>query len=193
MFAYCINNPVIMIDITGQYCVAIMDDDGNLLNDWLIEGASSGGYSATGNYIGPGSAYYNYSVRSLTAAYDARLGSYYSSPVSAGISHTSSYCVAGAVQVVDSMARNNSYSPKTTNSKVFAEDKKNTPDQDAVLQLAKEYKKTGMSLSEANTMWEWAQEYGLTGKRYHGPQTDSYLDGKQPHIKINGKHINIYD
>ena len=104
MFAYCMNNPVIMIDITGQYCVAIMDDDGNLLNDWLIEGASSGGYSATGNYIGPGSAYYNYSVRSLTAAYDARLGSYYSSPVSAGISHTSSYYVSGAVHVVDSMA-----------------------------------------------------------------------------------------
>ena len=113
LYAYCENNPVIMIDITGQYCVAIMDDDGNLLNDWILEGASSGGYKAAGNYVGPGSSYYNYSVRSLTAAYDARLGGYHSNSVSSGITNTGYYFVPGAVSVTDDMAAQNNikYTP----------------------------------------------------------------------------------
>ena len=71
--------------------------------------------------------------------------------------------------------------------------KKFTPDQDAVIQLAKEAHQNGISRGEADILWSWAQEYGLTGKRYHGPKFDSYLGGKQFHMKINGMHINIFD
>ena len=71
--------------------------------------------------------------------------------------------------------------------------KKFTTDQDAVIQLAKEAHQNGISRGEADILWSWAQEYGLTGKRYHGPKFDSYLGGNQFHMKINGMHINIFD
>ena len=68
-----------------------------------------------------------------------------------------------------------------------------TKDQTAVIQLAKEYKKTGISMDEAKILWEWADEYGLsTYKRAnHMPKFDKYLNGTQLHIKINGIHINV--
>ena len=70
---------------------------------------------------------------------------------------------------------------------------KNTPDQNAVIQLAKEAKKSGLSRTDADILWSWAEETGLSKLHsYHSPKYDSYLGGTQLHIKINGMHINIF-
>ncbi|HBL85010.1 MAG TPA: hypothetical protein DDZ99_08975, partial [Clostridiales bacterium] len=61
----------------------------------------------------------------------------------------------------------------------------NNADQDAVIQLAKEYKR-GISEEDANTLWGWAMEYGVSG---HCPGYDSYKYGY--HMKINGIHMKI--
>ncbi len=59
--------------------------------------------------------------------------------------------------------------------------------QQAVISLAKEYRH-GTSLSNAEILWSWAEEYNLTG---HGPKYDSYQNGKVKHIQIVGIHVNI--
>ena len=72
--------------------------------------------------------------------------------------------------------------------------KRNTPDQEALIKIAKEGKKTGVSRNEADIMWGWSEELGLSGLRnYHPPKYDSYMGGKQFHMKINGMHINIFE
>ena len=71
-----------------------------------------------------------------------------------------------------------------------------TPDQQAVIDLGREaYKNGGISASEADILWEWAQEYGLSVQKtkYHKPMFDSYKNGQVKHIKIHGKHIDILD
>ena len=100
MFAYCGNNPVMYVDYTGQLSVANIDDR-NFLDDWILDGASVGGYG--GGYLGSGSAYHNYAVYSGTSTYNAGVGGYYSRPVSSGVLNTSYYYVPGAVFVTDSM------------------------------------------------------------------------------------------
>ena len=71
---------------------------------------------------------------------------------------------------------------------------KNTLEQTAVIQLAKEFKSTGLSRIDANILWDWTEETGLSNlNNYHAPKFDSYLGGTQYHMKINGKHINIFD
>ena len=118
LFAYCENNPVNMLDTTGQYCVDIMDNDGNPFNDWM-DLVGQGGGGAKAGYYGPGTAYYNYQVRMGTAAYDARLGGYHSLGLSSAMINPNYYCVSGAVSVTDSMATNSGgnqtkYSTKST-------------------------------------------------------------------------------
>ena len=104
LFAYCGNNPVNRFDPTGNYYEDFWNNYGDPLDYWFLEGAGEGGKGATGNYFGYGTAYYNYSVYSRTAAYDAYLGGYYSSPVSSGVLNTSYYYVYGAISVTDGMA-----------------------------------------------------------------------------------------
>ena len=57
---------------------------------------------------------------------------------------------------------------------------RNTPDQDAVIQIAKEYKKIGMDKVDAEIMWSWIEETGLNiyTKAYHPAKFDSYQGGK---------------
>jgi RHS repeat-associated protein len=43
LFVYCENTPVTRVDPSGDYSVAIKDDDINPLNDWLFEGGVAGG------------------------------------------------------------------------------------------------------------------------------------------------------
>lgn len=51
-----------------------------------------------------------------------------------------------------------------------------------------------MNKAEADIIWEWVEEMGLSGlKNFHPPKFDSYLGGSQYHIKINGMHINIFE
>ena len=70
---------------------------------------------------------------------------------------------------------------------------RNTPDQDALIKIAKEVKRSGVTHQEADILWEWTKEVGLSGlKNYHAPKYDNYLGGTQFHLKINGMHINIF-
>lgn len=61
-------------------------------------------------------------------------------------------------------------------------------DQQAVLDLAKEYR-SGISGSEAQTLWAWAQEYGISG---HGPMSGHGTMWQGWHIKIKNIHIPIF-
>lgn len=70
---------------------------------------------------------------------------------------------------------------------------KNTADQDAVIQLAKDAKKSGRSRADADILWSRAKETGLSElNKNHPPMYDRYLGGTQLHIKINGMHLNIF-
>ncbi len=67
---------------------------------------------------------------------------------------------------------------------------KNTPNQNAVIQLAKE-NKNGLSLDDAKILVEWAKEYGLNN---HGPMTHPNRSGIwsfTEHVKIFNEHIPI--
>ena len=77
MFAYCNNNAVTSIDPAGNFSYTFLGDSDDDLDYWVLEGAGAGGYGATINYFGYGTSYYNYSVYSSTAAFDAYLGGYY--------------------------------------------------------------------------------------------------------------------
>ena len=66
--------------------------------------------------------------------------------------------------------------------------KKFTPDQQAVLDLAKE-NKNGLSSQNAQTLWEWAQEYEISG---HGPMSGHGKLWQGWHIKIKNTHISIF-
>lgn len=67
---------------------------------------------------------------------------------------------------------------------------KNTPDQDAVIKIAKEYK-NGITRTDANTLVGWAKEYGLN---HHYPtihEGGRGIWGVVEHIKIFNIHIPI--
>ena len=97
MFAYCDNNPVMRYDSAGEFSTAIMGDDGNLLNDWILEGAGAGGHGGSGNYFGSGTAYYNYSVYSDTAAYNAYHSTHY-------LSYSNSSCISSTSAIINNAA-----------------------------------------------------------------------------------------
>ena len=66
------------------------------------------------------------------------------------------------------------------------------PNQQAVLSLAKEYK-NGLTLSGAQTLVDWANEYGISN---HGPMTHPQRDGRwstTTHINIRNLHIPILE
>ena len=72
--------------------------------------------------------------------------------------------------------------------------KRFSPNQQAVIELGKDaYKNGGIRASEADILWEWAEEYGLSVQKtkYHMPQFDRYKGGKVKRIKIHGYHIDI--
>ncbi len=101
LFIYCENNPATRVDPSGDYSVDIKDDDGNPLNDWLLNGGEGGG---TVYYTGPGSAYYNYAVYTSTCTYNAMIGGYHYNG-SRGIGgNTADFATGGYVSVTDSMA-----------------------------------------------------------------------------------------
>jgi hypothetical protein len=60
--------------------------------------------------------------------------------------------------------------------------------------MAKEYKRTGITKKDADALWELTEYTGLNKRaNCHAPMFDSYLGGKQLHLKIKGMHINIID
>ena len=96
LFAYCENNPVTREDPNGKgwFC-----EDIDLDEDDLMERGGGGS-----NYCGPGSSYYNYYVRTRTAAADAYYGGYYSPGLTSAMKSLGSFYVSDAVSVTDSMA-----------------------------------------------------------------------------------------
>ena len=69
---------------------------------------------------------------------------------------------------------------------------KNTPDQQAVIDLAKEHK-AGVTRDEADILVEWAKEYGIN---YHEPMIHhgrGGIWGLVEHIKIFNIHIPIIE
>ena len=63
-----------------------------------------------------------------------------------------------------------------------------SPDQQAVLELAEE-NKNGLSMKDAETLWDWAQEYGISG---HGPKSGHGKMWQGWHIKIKNYHMPIF-
>ena len=69
-----------------------------------------------------------------------------------------------------------------------------TQDQQDLLSMAKEYKRTGINKADADALWELTEYTGLDKRSScHAPKFDRYMGGKQLHLKINGMHINIFD
>ncbi len=69
---------------------------------------------------------------------------------------------------------------------------RNTPDQEAVINIAREYK-NGISRADANTLVGWADEYGLN---FHYPTTHPGRSGmwsEVEHIKVFNLHIPVID
>ena len=69
--------------------------------------------------------------------------------------------------------------------------KRNTPDQDALIQIAKEHKR-GVSEAEANILVEWAEELGV---KTHLPETHPNRSGIWSytlHIVIRNLHIRVF-
>ena len=81
--------------------------------------------------------------------------------------------------------------PKSTPKLTKSTGVKNTPDQNAVIQLAKENRK-GLSMENAKTLVEWAKEYNLPGN----PRIDMGHPGivsQSPHAHIGPvNHIPIF-
>ena len=67
-------------------------------------------------------------------------------------------------------------------------------DEQALISMAKEYERTGISKEDADVLWELVEYVGRDKmKKYHAPKYDSYMQGTQLHLKINGMHIIIFD
>lgn len=65
------------------------------------------------------------------------------------------------------------------------------PNQQALIELAKEIRKSGANLDDARTMVKWANEYGINN---HGPMIHTGRSGfwsETQHIKIFKYHIPI--
>ena len=64
--------------------------------------------------------------------------------------------------------------------------KQNTPDQGAVIDIAKEAKRKGISAEDAETLKGWAKEYGVRS-RPEGSTSESHPNrphGSKPHIHV---------
>jgi hypothetical protein len=66
------------------------------------------------------------------------------------------------------------------------------PDQEALIQLAKEAKRTGATPEQAETLLKWAKEYDLKGLDHTGATDAAHWLGGRPHIHIGGvRHIPV--
>ena len=156
------------IDITGFYDLDC--DDADPIDDELVheEGGRCACNTANNANSGHAKAPNSSSINNYSDSRSGRPGSM----------HSSSYGGAGS-----------SLHGGTGSSS----SKRFTPDQQAVIELAKASKSTGLSASEAEILYGWAQEYGIPG---HGPMIHHGRSGKWGHtlhIKIMNYHISIND
>ena len=111
MYAYCLNNSVMRIDVGGYVSKKHMSDD--FMDDY--------GISAMGGRIGGGfgsdiyydsTAYGTYTIRSINATYDANLSGYFYGGVSSSIVNPSYYIVPRAQTVGDDTATSSAAIPR---------------------------------------------------------------------------------
>ena len=69
--------------------------------------------------------------------------------------------------------------------------KRNTPDKDALIQLAKRYKR-GFSEAEANILVEWAKELGFDTHLPETPPNRSGIWSYTLHIVIENLHVRVF-
>ena len=63
----------------------------------------------------------------------------------------------------------------------------------AFFEIVKEAEQTGIDSIDAEILWDWTKEMGFDAYRNsHSAKFDKYQGGKQFHMKIYGKHINIF-
>ena len=70
--------------------------------------------------------------------------------------------------------------------------KRNTPDQDALIQIAKEHKR-GVSEAEANILAEWAEELGFNTHPPMDHPNRSGIWSYTLHIVIENLHIRVFE
>jgi hypothetical protein len=71
-------------------------------------------------------------------------------------------------------------------------DKKHTPDQEALSDLAKEKERKGITNDEADNLLEWADEYDFPARDDRGKDHWNAKDGVD-HIHLGPKHIPVID
>lgn len=175
MFAYCGNNPVTRIDPTGK----LFEYNINFEDDFYLEGAGSGGFGASDNYSGYGTAYYNYSVNSSVASYNAGLCGYYFGGGSYIGGSTAQYAI-GTVSVNDSMAISGESKIKScTNG----------------YEINEYYDRSLSPKGTANSISNLYFEGELKQQRIYGPNGKAILDIDYFHSGNNHTfpHIHIYN
>ena len=70
--------------------------------------------------------------------------------------------------------------------------KRNTPDKDALIQLAKRYKR-GVSKEEANILVEWAKELGVNTHEPLKHLNKSGIWSYTLHIVIENLHVRVFE
>jgi hypothetical protein len=202
LFAYCANNPVNNSDPTGEFvltisaCIAIGS---------VLVGLAAASYTAYDSHKQTGKIDWGASIMNglgwgLTAytlgmsAYGVYTNYSYSTgktpvtSVNIGKTPASVPSGGGATTVKPPTVTKNT--PKTVTAPKPAV--KFTPNQNAVIQLAKENKQ-GMSMSNAKTMLGWANEYNLPNSRIDmgHPMRNGINQGPHAHFgPVN--HIRIF-
>lgn len=69
--------------------------------------------------------------------------------------------------------------------------KRNTPDKDALIQIAKEHNR-GVSEAEANILVEWAEELGVDTHLPETPPNRSGIWSYTLHIVIENLHVRVF-
>ena len=188
MFAYCNNSPVNDVDPSGHYGICVLNDPMNVNRAFMMPGMFGGGGGAGGCVAGVSSSYY---ASQNVKNYDRWWRNSGYNPNTTWSTGTISGFPGGNTGSGDSNGPGNAGvnavppKPDANNSKKF------TPDQQAVLELAKE-NKNGLFYDDANLLVGWAREYGIY---CHGPMIHSNRGGVFSgvlHIKIKNYHIVVF-
>jgi hypothetical protein len=163
MFAYCRNNPVCRKDVSGRDDVECTDLDNNEFTD-------------DEDYFGAGGTSTDAPVETSTSS----SGGGNSNPGTPGNG------LVNGGNVGPPVGQNNGASAPSAQSHEF------TPDQQAVIQLAKASKSVGLTMAEAEILVGWAKEYGIS---CHEPTMHESRYGvwsQTMHINIRNIHIRVY-
>ncbi|MBU4510159.1 hypothetical protein KJ830_03820 [bacterium] len=103
---------------------------------------------------------------------------------------SSALVIDGLVKVGTGIALFRNTNENITNSSDKSNNKRHTPDQEALSDLAKEAKRKGVTNEEADALLEWSEECEMPSSRDDRGKPH-WLDPPVDHIHIDGKHIPI--